>query len=487
MKCHDVRHTGRSPYSTADNPYIEKWRFKCDWIEDSAVIGADGTLYFGDEDWYFYAVYPDGMEKWNYKTGGDITSAPAINEDGLIYVGSWDAKLYAFYQNGTLRWRVSAGGTISSSPAIGKDGTIYVGTMRGFDKGDVIAFYPNGTKKWVYETGYHITSDPAIGDDGTIYIGSLDTYFYAIYPDGTLRWRFKTGDIVKGSPSIADDGTIYFGSFDDYLYALYPNGTMKWKIKIGTGAESNPSIDNNGIIYIGGQKLYAVYPNGTMKWSFNLGSNRHILRSCPTISIDGTIYIGVKVGEGGGGEILAVHSNGTEKWRKKIATFRVESSPCIGEDGTVYIGSSGGAVGGGGYLHAFGKVDSNAPPDPPDISGPISGKKGDKLKYYFPSVDPDNNPVSYYVDWGDGTTPEWSKEYASGEQIWWKHTFNEKGSFTIKAKVRDSLGEESDWEIYNVEITGKGKPKNLLNNLLSRFPLLEKIFLWKNEFFPLLD
>ena len=31
MKCHDNRHTGRSPYSTADNPYDEVWRFECDW------------------------------------------------------------------------------------------------------------------------------------------------------------------------------------------------------------------------------------------------------------------------------------------------------------------------------------------------------------------------------------------------------------------------------------------------------------------------
>ena len=30
MYCHDIRHTGRSPYSTADNPGTEKWRFDPD-------------------------------------------------------------------------------------------------------------------------------------------------------------------------------------------------------------------------------------------------------------------------------------------------------------------------------------------------------------------------------------------------------------------------------------------------------------------------
>ena len=49
MKCHDNRHTGRSPYSTADNPGIEKWRFACDWVEGGIVIDNNGVLYFGDE------------------------------------------------------------------------------------------------------------------------------------------------------------------------------------------------------------------------------------------------------------------------------------------------------------------------------------------------------------------------------------------------------------------------------------------------------
>jgi len=92
MKCHDNRHTGMSSYSTADNPGIEKWRFKCGeisgWVEGGIVIGDDGTLYFGDLDYYFYALNPDGSLKWKYKTGGHITSTPAIDEDGTIYVGS---------------------------------------------------------------------------------------------------------------------------------------------------------------------------------------------------------------------------------------------------------------------------------------------------------------------------------------------------------------------------------------------------------------
>jgi hypothetical protein len=49
MKCHDVRHTSQSPYSTADNPYIEKWRFYNDgWVEDTPIIDSDGTIFLVD-------------------------------------------------------------------------------------------------------------------------------------------------------------------------------------------------------------------------------------------------------------------------------------------------------------------------------------------------------------------------------------------------------------------------------------------------------
>ena len=75
MKCHDIHHTGRSPYSTADNPGIEKWRFKCTWVEDGIIIGDDGTLYFGDTRAYLFALNPDGSLKWKYE-GGRITSSP---------------------------------------------------------------------------------------------------------------------------------------------------------------------------------------------------------------------------------------------------------------------------------------------------------------------------------------------------------------------------------------------------------------------------
>ena len=488
MKCHDTRHTGRSPYSTADNPGLEKWRFKCDWVDTTPTIDNDGTIYFGGEygglPWYLYAVHPNGTLKWRYKTEGLIMgSSPAIAADGTVYVGSWDDYLYALNPNGTMKWRFGAKGSISSSPAIAEDGTIYFGTMGWPDDGDcnIYAINQNGTLKWLYHTGYKITCDPVIGDDGTVYCGSGDTYFYAINPNGTLKWRFKTGDYIKGPASIAVDGTIYIGSYDDYLYALYPNGAMKWKCKIGKGTETNPSIASDGIIYVGGNNLYAVYPNGTLRWSFNLGTNRHIHKSSPAISADGTIYVGTNIGETSGGDIIAVNPNGTEKWRKKIANDWVDSSPSIAEDGTVYIGGVFDSAWSVSYIHAFGPVESNDPPNTPSITGTINGKVREEYFYYFTSIDPDNNPVSFYVDWGDGTINEWNIEGASGESVWVKRAYSNRGTYTIKAKARDTLGEESDWAYLEVTMPINQQSSNslflrFLERFPNAFPILRQIF-----------
>ena len=469
MKCYDTKHSGRSPYSTVNNNGAELWKFRAgSLIQGGPVVDNNGIIYFGSFDSHIYALYSDGSLKWRFKTGGWIWSAPAIGSDGTIYTGSWDDYLYALYPDGSLKWKVDSGGTISSSPAIGSDGTIYFGNMVGFDGGNIVAVNPDGGIKWEYETGYKITSDPAIGDDGTVYIGSGDTYFYAINPNGTLKWRFKTGDYIKGPASISNEGIIYFGSFDDYLYALYPDGSLKWKYKLKWGTETNPSIGPDGTIYVGCSNLYAINPDGTLKWKFDLKENQHVHQSSPAVSADGIIYVGTIIGESSGGDLIAVNPDGTERWRRRIAGEWVESSPCIGENGIVYIGSSFDDQGNDyGYLYAFGHGDVNNPPNSPSLTGPNTGNIGETYTYTISGTDPDNDMISFFVDWDDGSDSGWQGPYSSGTRIELSHSWSERGSYTVKAKTMDSEGSESNWATLQVSM-----PKNndaLFDSFLSRF------------------
>ena len=117
----------------------------------------------------------------------------------------------------------------------------------------------------------------------------------------------------------------------------------------------------------------------------------------------------------------------------------------------------------------------NNPPNKPDITGPISGKP--KIEYDFTIIttDPDNNDVYYYINWGDETNSSWLGPYPSGQDVILNHTWTKKEIYTISVKAKDIFDEESEWATLNIDL-----PKNMiffkfLENLLHRFPLIEKI------------
>ncbi len=479
MYCHDVRHTGRSPYSTADNVGFNKWWYKTDYgfIEGSGAIDNYGVIYFGSWNNNLYAFYLNGTMKWKCDVGGNVISSPSIDENGVIYVGTTDNvatgdRLYAINLNGTIKWTYFIGDDIYSSSAIAEDGTVYFGDA----KNNINALYPNGTLKWRYTTGHKVYSSPAIGDDGTVYCGSHDTYLYALYPNnGTLKWKYKTGHWIRTSPCISDDGTIYVVSLDNYLHAVYPNGTRKWRTNVGAG--TSPTIGQDGTIYAGYDTLHAVNPNGSIKWKFNVGGTMR--GGTPCNSADGTIYVGTS----DNGKLIAITPYGTEKWRKHIG--KCEFSPIIGEDGTVYIGSSvmeeayPGAFDNVGYLYAFNEMNPNAP-SAPEITGPANGNSKTEIDYTFKSTSPLGNDVYFYIDWGDGDwrIDWWVGPFGSGENAVISHSWSDLGTYTIKTRCKDSDNLWSDWSEFKVTI-----PKNRASigsywlRLLEEFPILLEVFL----------
>ena len=73
-------------------------------MDSSPAIDNEGTVYFGSNDSYVYALDPDGKLKWRFKTKGQITSSPAIGPDSTIYQGCNDGRLYDLNPDGTQKW-----------------------------------------------------------------------------------------------------------------------------------------------------------------------------------------------------------------------------------------------------------------------------------------------------------------------------------------------------------------------------------------------
>jgi parallel beta-helix repeat protein len=119
----------------------------------------------------------------------------------------------------------------------------------------------------------------------------------------------------------------------------------------------------------------------------------------------------------------------------------------------------------------------NFPPDAPIIDGLTHGKVGVEYNYNFSLSDPDDDLMYLRVDWGNGTSSPWQGPYDSDTTVKLNHTWNQKGTFAIKAQVKDIFDAESDWATFEVTIS-KIKAINyntLFSNLVEKFPLLQKL------------
>jgi PKD repeat protein len=110
----------------------------------------------------------------------------------------------------------------------------------------------------------------------------------------------------------------------------------------------------------------------------------------------------------------------------------------------------------------------NEPPIEPLISGESEGKAGDEYEYNFVTLDPEDDNVYYYVDWGDNSSENWLGPYESGESINLAHVWDEQGYYTIRAKAKDNYGFESDWTELEVSMP-ISKISSFQNNISIEF------------------
>jgi PKD repeat protein len=120
-------------------------------------------------------------------------------------------------------------------------------------------------------------------------------------------------------------------------------------------------------------------------------------------------------------------------------------------------------------------------PYTPSISGPSNGAPGSSLTYTFTTTDLHGDDISFYIDWGDGTTTGWTDYVSSGSEITEDHVFSEQRPYTIKAKAKDIKGAESPWAEFTVTMPRSFNRFIFIQYILEQLPLLQKII--QNFFF----
>ena len=91
----------------------------------------------------------------------------------------------------------------------------------------------------------------------------------------------------------------------------------------------------------------------------------------------------------------------------------------------------------------------NNPPNPPDITGPASGKINEEQKYTFVITDPDEDLLfNLEIKWGDGTESldcGCGKSWGNGTEVIVYHQWKDEGTYNITARIQDSNGLWSEW------------------------------------------
>lgn len=280
-------------------------------ITSTPSVSDDGrTIYVGGVDGFFHALNADtGEVRWFAKTHGFIDSTAAIGADGTVYVGSADGNVYAFDGRGASagqavepKWVFETGDWVLASPVIGQDGTVYVGSWDKY----FYALRPDGPDdqrvKWRFQTGGAIDVSAAIAWDGTIYFAAADYRFYALNPDGTKKWDFLLNSVPQASPVLGADGTIYFAATDQYFYALRPGDVpneerVKWRRLLGaTNSRSTAAVRADGKIIFGADdgRIRVLDPdnpdNPALNREFDTAESQ--IEGAPIVGPDGSIYFG---------------------------------------------------------------------------------------------------------------------------------------------------------------------------------------------------
>ncbi len=105
----------------------------------------------------------------------------------------------------------------------------------------------------------------------------------------------------------------------------------------------------------------------------------------------------------------------------------------------------------------------------PKINGPVNGKAGVALNFNFTAIDPEDDQIYYFIDWGDDENTGWIGPFKSGEQISKSHTWLTMNNFTVRAKAMDINYHESNWSTINIKIPKKYFYKPIILQILEMF------------------
>jgi len=88
---------------------------------------------------------------------------------------------------------------------------------------------------------------------------------------------------------------------------------------------------------------------------------------------------------------------------------------------------------------------NDGPSDPSTPVGPAEGSVAISYSFTTSTTDPDNDPLYYLFDWGDGTNSGWVGPFDSGTTGTGSHIWTSGGTFDVKVQAKDFIGATTGW------------------------------------------
>jgi len=490
--------------------------------EDYIYVGTSSHGYDPTNEYIYCINRWNGNILWERNIFGGIPESIQYDEQNIYFTSNL---IYALDKhNGDTKWTYPMDSFSVTKPIL-KDNAFYTATSGGYMyKVDII----DGSGIWSV-TLSDFSWDNSITADGKgrIYLALYGDNTINAYNEttGSLLWSYR---LHAGSLSFNAfyDNVIYISDTRGYVYALNATtGALLWENKIGNTIDiSSPSI-SCGLLFIGtrdfeeGALFILNATTGEIIWKYTIGAS---VTAPPSIA-DGILFCGTDnwhmyafdIGIGNDDWLIhrydsfntAYSPNGLTEWQYLSAECTTENyiTTCIVQNSydhdvtdvklklpedmnADWYDSLGNLLQTNANYHIINNISTtstltyiitNTIHDPmkPTITGPTSGKPGIEYFYNISTNDPDNDPISYFIDWGDGANSGWTITYPSGELITVSHTWSARGSYEIKAKAKDIDERESEWNILEITMP-KGKFM-LLERLVEWFPMLGE-FLFHN-------
>jgi outer membrane protein assembly factor BamB len=256
-----------------------KWFFSTEGHASAAPLFAGGSIFFGDQDGFFYSVAEEGgREEWEFEAKGEIHSPAnfAVTPAGtLLLFGAFDHNFYCLAaEDGRLVWSFPTDSWTYASPAVAGSLAFCGGCdskLRALD-------LQTGREKWnVSLNGNLDMAASPVCSAGRVYVASFEGKVACIkISDGTEVWRREIKDeSFNGSPALAAGKLILAGQ-KTAVYALDPaTSETLWTFPSRDGFDASPAVSGGGVYLPGNDgKLHVLdIQNGREAWSFMVGAS----------------------------------------------------------------------------------------------------------------------------------------------------------------------------------------------------------------------